>query len=56
MNMKPYHLRLTSAFAFYDQDGSRLWRSWSEGQIVTDGGDIKLLEARGAPVERIGID
>jgi hypothetical protein len=52
--MKPYHLRLTDRFVFYDPDhGSYLWREWAEGAIVTDSDDIKLLEARGAPVERI---
>jgi hypothetical protein len=47
------HLRLTDRFAFYDEHGSYLWREWPEGAIVTDPSDIKLLEARGAPVERI---
>jgi hypothetical protein len=56
-NIKPtsdYHLRLTSRFVVYDPDrGLLLWREWPEGAVVTDPDDIKLLAARGAPVERI---
>jgi hypothetical protein len=46
-------LRLTERFVFYDPEhGSHLWREWPEGATVTDP-DIKLLEARGAPIERL---
>ena len=48
-----YHLRLTARFAFYDERGSHLWREWPAGAIITDRDEIKLLEAQGAPVERI---
>lgn len=48
-----YHLRLIERHVFYDIDGSHLWREWPQGAIVTDPDEIKLLEARGAPVERI---
>jgi hypothetical protein len=54
VNTKPYHLRLTERFVFYDPDhGSHLFREWPEGAIVTDQTEIELLESRGAPVERI---
>ena len=53
MNTKPYHLRLTSRYVFYDLEKSQLFRDWPEGAIVTDPDEIELLEARGAPVERI---
>jgi hypothetical protein len=54
LNTKQSRLRLTARFVFYDPDrGSHLFREWPEGAIVTDSEDIKLLEARGAPVERI---
>ena len=57
VNTKQYRLRLTERFVFYDPDhGSYLFRAWPEGAIVTDRSEIKLLEARGAPVERIAID
>jgi hypothetical protein len=49
----PYHLRLTSHYAFYDEHGSHLWREWPEGAIITDPRDIEILTARDAPVERI---
>jgi hypothetical protein len=56
-NIKPttdHHLRLTARFVVYDPEhGLLLWREWPEGAVVTDRDDIKLLEARGAPVERI---
>jgi hypothetical protein len=56
-SVKRYRLRLTGHFVFYDPDhGSHLFREWHEGEIVTDRSEIKLLESRAAPVERIGID
>jgi hypothetical protein len=49
-----HHLRLTARFVVYDPGrGLLLWREWPEGAVVTDPDDIALLEARGAPVERI---
>jgi hypothetical protein len=48
-----YHLHLTARFAFYDEKGTHMWREWPAGAIVTDPNDIALLEARGAPVEKI---
>jgi hypothetical protein len=53
VNTKPYRLRLTARYGFYDEHGSRLWREWPDGAIVTDPDEIKLLEGRGAPVETI---
>jgi hypothetical protein len=51
---KPYHLRLAARFVVYDPDNGLFeWREWREGAVVTDPSDIKLLEARGAPAERI---
>ena len=50
---RPYHLRLIEKDVFYDLAGTQLWREWGEGAVVTDPHDIELLEARGAPVERI---
>jgi hypothetical protein len=55
-SIKPpdHHLRLAARFVVYDPErGLPLWREWPEGAVVTDPSDIKLLEARGAPVERI---
>jgi hypothetical protein len=49
--------RLRERFVIYDPDrGAHLWREWREGTIVTDPDESKLLEARGAPVEKIEID
>jgi hypothetical protein len=45
--------RFTSDFEFFDYDGSRLWRSWRAGTVITDAKEIAWLTARGAPVERI---
>ena len=54
VNTQRYHLRLTDRYVFYDPEhGSYLFRAWPEGAIVTDPDEIELLEARGAPVERI---
>ena len=51
---KPYHLRLAGRFVVYDPEhGLLLWREWPEGAIVIDQTEIELLEARGAPVERV---
>jgi hypothetical protein len=56
-SVKRYHLRLTARYVFYDPEhGSYLFRAWPEGAVVTDQTEIELLEARGAPVEHIGID
>ena len=57
LNTKRSRLRLTGHYVFYDPEhGSYLFREWPEGAIVTDPDEIKLLEARGAPVEEIEID
>ena len=54
VNTRQHRLRLTGRFVFYDPEhGSHLFRDWPEGAIVTDSDEIKLLEAHGAPVERI---
>jgi hypothetical protein len=45
--------RFTSDFQFFDYDGSRLWRSWHAGTVITDAKEIQWLIARTAPVERI---
>ena len=45
--------RFTKDFQFFDYDGSRLWRSWRAGTVITDAKEIEWLTARGAPVERI---
>ena len=45
--------RFTSDFEFFDYDGSRLWRSWRAGTVITDAKEIQWLIARTAPVERI---
>lgn len=46
----PSTVKLTSLYAFYDEDGAL--RSWNEGQIVT-GDDVALLLARSAPVVEV---
>jgi hypothetical protein len=49
-----YALRLTERFFLFAPDhGVLVSREWRAGAIVTDSNDIALLEARGAPVERI---
>jgi hypothetical protein len=53
VNAKRYALRLLERHVFYDINGSQLWREWPAGAIVTDSDTIKLLEARGAPIEKI---
>ena len=45
--------RFTKDFEFFDYDGSRLWRSWHAGTVITDAKEIEWLIARTAPVERI---
>jgi hypothetical protein len=52
-----YGVRLRERFVIYAPDrGEHLWREFSPGQIVTDSDTIKLLESRGAPVERISLN
>ena len=48
-----YSLRLLERFAFYDHVKTNVFRDWPAGAVVTDPDEIKLLEERGAPVERI---
>jgi hypothetical protein len=45
--------RFTKDFEFFDCDGTRLYRTWREGAIVSDPKEIQWLIARTAPVERI---
>jgi hypothetical protein len=45
--------RFTHDFQFFDYDGSRLYRTWRAGAIVTDPKEIDWLTARTAPLERI---
>jgi hypothetical protein len=49
---RKYHLRLLERFFHYDTIGSYSYE-WQAGAIVTDPNDIKMLEVRHAPVERI---
>ena len=54
LKTKPrYQLRLTARYAFYDAERSHLFWDWAAGSIVTDPSAIAILEAHGAPVERI---
>ncbi len=54
MNTKQYHIRLIARFTYYDPDrGAHIYREWAAGEIIADSDTIKLLEARGAPIERI---
>jgi hypothetical protein len=51
-----YRLRLIERYVDYDPDrGVHIFREWQKNAIVTDVDDIRLLEARGAPVERIDL-
>jgi hypothetical protein len=45
--------RVARDFAFYDERGSHIWRSWRSGNEVTDPKDIALLTARDVPLEII---
>ena len=52
-----YSLRLRARYTDYSPDhGVLVYRQWLAGEIITDSDTIKLLEARGAPVERIEIN
>jgi hypothetical protein len=57
MNTKQrYRLRLTERYVDYAPDrGVHVWREWAADQVVSDIDDIKLLEAAGAPVERVAL-
>jgi hypothetical protein len=47
-------IRLISRYVDYAPErGVYLWREWPKGKIVSDPEEIKFLESRGAPVERI---
>jgi hypothetical protein len=50
-NTKRY--RVARDFAFYDERGSHIWRSWRSGDEVTDPKDITLLIERDVPLEII---
>ena len=49
---KPLY-RFVKDFEFFDCDGTRLYRTWREGAVVSDPKEIEWLIARTAPVERI---
>jgi hypothetical protein len=51
---RKYHLRLLERFFHYDTIGSHSYE-WQAGAIVTDPNEIKLLEEKHAPTERIYI-
>jgi hypothetical protein len=53
---KPYHLRLTDRFAFYDIVKTNMWHEWQAGDTVTDQSMIEQLESRHAPVQRISTE
>jgi hypothetical protein len=48
-----YHLRLTGKFATYVDSWSQHWNEWTAGSVIEDPAVIELMEARGAPTERI---
>ena len=45
-------LRFKDNFQFFDQDGSRLWRSYRTGDVVDDPAEMQWLTNIGAPVEQ----
>jgi hypothetical protein len=45
--------RFITDFEFFDYDGSRLYRTWRAGTVITDPAEIEWLTARTAPLERI---
>jgi hypothetical protein len=45
----PLSVTVSSYYGFYAEDGTA--RFWSQGQVVTDADDIKLLLERDAPLE-----
>jgi hypothetical protein len=49
---KRYALRLTERCAFYDER-THMFRDMPAGSVISDPALIKLLEARGAPIEII---
>jgi hypothetical protein len=46
-------VRFTKDFQFFDYDGSRLYRRWRTGDLISAPKEIEWLFARGAPVEPI---
>ena len=52
---RKYHLRLLERFFHYDSVGSQHSYEWQKDAIVTDPSEIKLLEEKHAPTERIFI-
>lgn len=50
----PTCLRMTSLFAYYDEDGAM--KQWPEGAEVTDPDEIADLLGRGAPAEEKAAD
>jgi hypothetical protein len=55
-NPRPYHLHLLADCRWYDYQKSHLFYSWHKGEVVSDPRDIELLEALGAPCERISVN
>jgi hypothetical protein len=53
LNTRPYRLRMTARHVIYVESGSNLFRDFAAGQVISDPDTINLLEAAGAPVERI---
>jgi hypothetical protein len=49
---RKYHLRLLDRFFHYDTISSHSYE-WQAGAVVSNPDEIKLLEERHAPVERI---
>lgn len=43
----PKQIRMTQYYAYYEENGR--FRSWKEGDVITDSGEIKLLVGRQAP-------
>jgi hypothetical protein len=48
-----YSLRLRERVAWYDTIKSNMWHDFPAGSVISDPAVIELLEARGAPSERI---
>jgi hypothetical protein len=47
----PAKLRMLSLYGYYDDN--KRYRSWHQGDVITDPSEIQLLVERGAPIEEI---
>jgi hypothetical protein len=47
----PAKLKMLSLYGYYDEN--KRYRSWHQGDVITDPTEIQLLVERGAPVEEI---